>query len=527
MLPTLSLSKLAVVAIFCCSNNFAVGAPSPIPAPMNKLKQIWTGSKASASSSHNVSGAQDGSMSYDPVHTRDFLKNYGSEEFDGHEDHYEYPGSARLRRQRSGHLGDRRGHARARNEQVDLSLRLGRAYSGYQEASVPLYYDTFGGVEGQQLDSIPYSMDQLTDYAQAMNLNQGQISHPIKQEWQDEQAFHPQLWTQQYEYSSQHHDSESQEEAASNAAYWNHPAAHAQNVQHQLKVEAKEEQNTDPYSSNNAFMHISQFNDLMGALIRDANHPRPTVGPERPYQSPWEPPLVADLSHKPRTHGTKIFHLFSEAQKKIMKHRIREIRPYGYLTIQKDLPRKLTSLQMAYDLLSNHPDRTEKAANAIYKRDTPKQRELAVLWMHSLSNEQRKQVVELIADETNQSKDDILELLATKSNIKEQLQVFLNGTSAQRIQMAYNLGLVLPPNESLPNWQRGLGYLQQEALLQRMMSFDPTYRREYCENILKQSYVPVGTGKGLLRAADSHFRRIMRLWATIHRPHLPVLTQMQ
>jgi hypothetical protein len=208
----------------------------------------------------------------------------------------------------------------------------------------------------------------------------------------------------------------------------------------------------------------------------------------------------------PPTDGGLVFEQLGMDQKLILKNRLSQIRPFTPDSIRSGIINRLDLLS-AQQLLSNSQEEIKEAAQRLY----PINRKKKKAWMTGLDDEQRRAVIQRLAEATQQATDDLLKLfIDAKNPVRHNVALkILNATSGMEIdEIADKYGLrVVESKRNLP-WQKGASQIQRSAVLQRMESYGLS--SSYCYELFAQTLHPTGFGLVMLKANDEEFKRIMR-----------------
>ncbi|UZJ50861.1 hypothetical protein CBS101457_000181 [Exobasidium rhododendri] len=233
------------------------------------------------------------------------------------------------------------------------------------------------------------------------------------------------------------------------------------------------------------------------------------VGPYlRPSRSEYKltaDPYIANLVlNEPRQ---SVYKILSDNQSTIILELLRSVRPYSARSIQNIFAKRLNAYHV-WELLSGDEQRVKNAIELFFPSEKKKINTEFTPWMIGLTDAQRIQVIEELAEATDQPSDLLRENFLTHMIPPVVAIDLLNlTTDEERVAFAHLHGLYFKADTRATEWQRGLSKYQRESLFQRMTLYGLAYK--HCLVILRRHSATPGYGKYLLRADAQQFGRIM------------------
>jgi hypothetical protein len=239
------------------------------------------------------------------------------------------------------------------------------------------------------------------------------------------------------------------------------------------------------------------------------------------YVRPYEYTLRVSTKVPRREEGQSLYQALSTTdQSMYITELIREVRPYIPKTIHGHLERNLNDERIARDLLSRDKVQIKSAIQSIYPIEKQKVRTpSSEIWMSYLDEDERRRMIDLVADDTFEPKDLLLDaFLAHKVHPQTAKNILNAGSRQKRLDIVYALNLVLMSDKTTLPWNKGLSAFQRAALTQRIARTGIAKR--WASIMLANPDIPEGFGKVLLRTPPEEFNNFMTLWRSDHR--LPI-----
>ncbi|UZJ50794.1 hypothetical protein CBS101457_000114 [Exobasidium rhododendri] len=202
----------------------------------------------------------------------------------------------------------------------------------------------------------------------------------------------------------------------------------------------------------------------------------------------------------------KVYSLLDENQKLLIMDRVRQIRPLGSESIRKRLRERLTG-PLAISMLCNDQKQVDDAVDGLFHIYEMTRGADYVPWMDGLSYDDRREVIELLAEATQQPSDVLREYFVRAKIGPEVARAILDlPNNEMRRRYAEERGFILNNTDRQMPWKVGLSHLQRSALLQRMTSMrEVSLTKEQCWDFLGRQYIPIGWGKMMLKARPASF----------------------
>ncbi|UZJ50801.1 hypothetical protein CBS101457_000121 [Exobasidium rhododendri] len=229
------------------------------------------------------------------------------------------------------------------------------------------------------------------------------------------------------------------------------------------------------------------------------------------YVRPFEYRLKVDQHIHFDDYGQTGYQALSSHQGLFITERIREIRPYSAAAVHTKLWRTMRGTRILEAILGDNVTTMEAAINEVYKIDTYKRGSTVTPWMTGLKNEQRRQVINVLADAMNVGEDVLRDAFLLQHVPPSVASDVLGANNKEERLYAARTIRIGPASDAFAAWNKGLSGIQRVALLQRMMNILDAPEAS-CRALLSRQYVPEGLGKVLIRARKEEFRQIMSVW---------------
>ncbi|UZJ50772.1 hypothetical protein CBS101457_000092 [Exobasidium rhododendri] len=199
----------------------------------------------------------------------------------------------------------------------------------------------------------------------------------------------------------------------------------------------------------------------------------------------------------------KVYFQLSENQRLYIMDQIRQIRPLKSEAIRKGLANRLKA-STALKFMTGEIEQIEEATQELYHIDAQRMNATQPHWMTGMTNAQRRQVIDELAEATSQPSDSLRELFLYLGVSVQVAQSLLNADDEERLQIAEERQLYAPVDPRALPWRTGLSKMQRTALIQRLLG--PNVGTHYARELLQDPRNPVKFGLYLLRASDAQFQ---------------------
>ncbi|UZJ53679.1 hypothetical protein CBS101457_002999 [Exobasidium rhododendri] len=204
-------------------------------------------------------------------------------------------------------------------------------------------------------------------------------------------------------------------------------------------------------------------------------------------------------------------------ERAILVERLHQTRPYIEESIRLKLKDKLLTTELANEVLSGDERRIKQALKTMWPLDSSTWRGHTP-WMTGLSERNRIQVINKLAEATMQSADKLRDHMLKKKVGPTVAQAILYARTREEVAAIAEHYHLLVTTETKHNkiargnWQKGASEIQRSAIIQRMI-LAGAKNQDYCYEVLRRNKVPEGFGLYMLQAEADDFLAIMA-WLT-------------